>query len=85
LDGKQVFEVPPSYIGGSPYVLAVCSRGIELQKVSSFGLGYTLFTTKQFIGLVGMQATMYCFGLFELFDHAQLIIKEMITGIQSTA
>ena len=33
LDGKQVLEVPPSNIGGSSYVLAVCSRGIELQKV----------------------------------------------------
>jgi len=31
--GRQVFEVPPANIGGSPYCLAVGVRGIDLKKV----------------------------------------------------
>ncbi|XP_010266663.1 PREDICTED: uncharacterized protein LOC104604129 isoform X2 [Nelumbo nucifera] len=30
--GQQVSEVPPSSIGGSPFSIAVCSRGIDIQK-----------------------------------------------------
>nr|DAD29104.1 TPA_asm: hypothetical protein HUJ06_030572 [Nelumbo nucifera] len=30
--GQQVCEVPPSSIGGSPFSIAVCSRGIDIQK-----------------------------------------------------
>ncbi|KAH7429919.1 hypothetical protein KP509_09G071400 [Ceratopteris richardii] len=32
LNGKQILEVPSSSIGGSEHVLAVCARGMELQK-----------------------------------------------------
>lgn len=31
--GRQVFEVPPANIGGSPYCLAVGIRGTDLKKV----------------------------------------------------
>jgi hypothetical protein len=31
--GKQVLEVPPANIGGSEYVIAICNRGLDLQKV----------------------------------------------------
>lgn len=32
MNGKHVLEVPSSNIGGSEFVLAVCNRGMELQK-----------------------------------------------------
>ena len=31
--GRQVFEVPPENVGGSPYCLAVGLRGTNLKKV----------------------------------------------------
>jgi hypothetical protein len=31
---RQVFEVPPTSVGGSPYSIGVCSRGADTQKVS---------------------------------------------------
>lgn len=31
--GKQVFEVPPTNVGGSPCCIAVCVRGMDAQKV----------------------------------------------------
>ncbi|KAK9670363.1 hypothetical protein RND81_13G196500 [Saponaria officinalis] len=30
--GKQVFEVPPANVGGSLFSVAVCSRGVDIQK-----------------------------------------------------
>lgn len=33
--GRQVHEVPPTNIGGSPFCLAVSFRGMDIQKVSS--------------------------------------------------
>ncbi|XP_024542530.1 uncharacterized protein LOC9648284 isoform X1 [Selaginella moellendorffii] len=33
LNGKQIVEIPPEYIDGSENVVAVCNRGIDLQKV----------------------------------------------------
>ncbi|KAF7836889.1 putative vacuolar protein sorting-associated protein [Senna tora] len=32
--GKQVLEVPPTDVGGSPFCIAVCFRGMDIQKVS---------------------------------------------------
>lgn len=32
INGKQILDVPPSNIGGSEFVLAVCNQGMELQK-----------------------------------------------------
>ena len=32
--GRQVHEVPPTNIGGSPFCLAVSFRGMDIQKVS---------------------------------------------------
>ena len=31
---RQVFEVPPTSVGGSLYSVAVCSRGADMQKVN---------------------------------------------------
>lgn len=31
--GKQVYEVPPANVGGSPYCIAVSVRGMDNQKV----------------------------------------------------
>ena len=31
--GKQVLEVPPTNVGGSPFCVAVCFRGTDIQKV----------------------------------------------------
>lgn len=32
--GRQVFEVPSTNIGGSPFCVAVSPRGMDTQKVS---------------------------------------------------
>lgn len=35
MGGKQVFEVPPTSVGGSHSCLAVCVRGVDAQKVGN--------------------------------------------------
>ncbi|KAM7278379.1 hypothetical protein ACFE04_005513 [Oxalis oulophora] len=30
--GRQVYEVPPTSVGGSPFCIAVCFRGVDIQK-----------------------------------------------------
>lgn len=41
--GRQVFEVPPANIGGSPFCTAVSFRGMDAQKVSHVGLKYIFY------------------------------------------
>ena len=36
LTGKQVVEVPSAIIGNFENVLAICHRGVEIQKVNVF-------------------------------------------------
>lgn len=31
--GKQVYDVPPTNVGGSHFCVAVCTRGVDIQKV----------------------------------------------------
>lgn len=40
---RQVFEVPPTNIGGSPFCIAVSFRGMDAQKVSHVGSKYILW------------------------------------------
>lgn len=35
MTGRQVFEVPPTSVGGSLFSVAVCFRGVDIQKVSN--------------------------------------------------
>lgn len=35
--GRQIHEVPPANIGGSPFCIAVSFRGMDTQKVSPDG------------------------------------------------
>lgn len=30
---KQLYDVPPSSVGGSPFCIAVSNRGMDIQKV----------------------------------------------------
>lgn len=34
--GRQVFEVSPASVGGSLFSVAVCFRGMDIQKVKHF-------------------------------------------------
>lgn len=33
MSGKQVCDIPPTNVGGSPFCIAVSSRGMDIQKV----------------------------------------------------
>jgi hypothetical protein len=35
---RQVFEVPPTSVGGSLYSIGVCSRGADMKKVNDGAL-----------------------------------------------
>ena len=40
MGGRQVLEVPPANIGGSPFCIAICLRGMDIQKVNNIAIVY---------------------------------------------